>query len=153
MNKPLFSALYVLSLLSAGLTINQAFGQRAPAVEAITEVSITENRAAFKPGQKDLGFDFANTADTVAIAPVQKRVPANIATKSSSTSSPYSYIGPLIFLCALPFALWIVIYKKIKHSNSTEKFAYYPKTLQFKSQKNDSLEDIDDDDHNFPKAS
>ncbi|MDO9183734.1 MAG: hypothetical protein Q7U04_15070 [Bacteriovorax sp.] len=146
MNKPLFSAIYILSLLTAGLTIHQAFAQRSPAIEPITEVSIEENRPVVKNGQPERGFDFSDTKG--------ERIPANIVSKAKEPSTPYSYIGPLIFLVALPFALWIVISKKMKNSETSEKHAYYPKTFQFKPYKTEYQEqDVDDEDHNIPKAS
>lgn len=145
MKKPLFSALYILSLLTAGLTIHQAFAQRSPSVEPITEVSIEENRPVVKEGQAEHGFDFTDKTT---------RVPANIATKSSKSNSPYSYIGPMLFLLALPIALWIAISRKVKNTEAPEKLAFYPKTFQFKSFKNDYHEqDVDEEDHNLPKAS
>ena len=154
MKKPLFTALYVLSLLTAGLTIHQAFAQRSPSVEPITEVSIEENRPVIKEGQTEHGFDFTDKSVANTAAPEASRVPANIATKSSSHSSPYSYLGPLIFLLALPLALWIAISKKIRNSEVPEKVAFYPKTFQFKPFKTEYQEqDIDDEDQNFPKAS
>ncbi|MDD4974325.1 MAG: hypothetical protein PHY93_08225 [Bacteriovorax sp.] len=154
MKKPLFSALYILSLLTAGLTIHQAFAQtqRSPSVDPITEVSIEGNRPVIKAGQIEHGFDFAHK--TEAVASETKRIPANITTKSSAPSTPYSYIGPMIFLLALPIALWIVISKKMKNTNVAEKLDYYPKTFQFKPYKTEYQEqDIDDEDHDLPKAS
>lgn len=166
MKKPLFSAIYILTLLTAGLTIHQAFAQthRSPSVEPITEISIEENRPVIKEGQTEQGFDFADrTVATTATAaptpaateaPVAKRIPANITTKSSEQSTPYSYIGPMIFLFALPIALWIVISKKMKTTEVAEKIDYYPKTFQFKPYKTDYQEqDVDDEEHNLPKAS
>jgi hypothetical protein len=155
MKKPLFSALYILTLLTAGLTIHQAFAQtqRSPSVEPITEVSIEENRPVIKEGQTEHGFDFADK-NSAAVALETKRVPANIATKSTEHSTPYSYIGPMIFLFALPIALWIVISKKIKNTEVAEKLDYYPKNFQFKPYKTEYQEqDFDDEDHNLPKAS
>lgn len=146
MKKPLFSALYFLSLLSAGLTIRQAFAQRSPAVEPMIEVSIEDNKAMAKDSSSERGFDFANKTA------VTKRIPANIANKSAGQNTPYSYIGPMIFLLALPFALWIVISKKMKSTDSLKKLDYYPKTFQFKPYKTDYGEqDLEDED--LPKAS
>lgn len=153
MKKPLISAIYILSLLTAGLTIHQAFAQqRSPSVEPITEVSIEDNRTPTKEGQVDRGFDFTirNSVDEVSA----NRVPANIVSKTTTHSTPYSYIGPLIFLIALPFGLWIIISKKMKHSEVVEKLDYYPKNFQFKPYKTEYQEqDVDDEDQQFPKAS
>lgn len=133
--------------MTAGLTIHKAVAGRGPSVEPMTEVSIEEGR----PNKPQSGFDFA-TAPTVQA----KRVPANIVTKTPEKSStPYSYIGPMIFLLALPIALWIVVSKKMKGGENPEKVGYYPKTFQFKpytsgSPKNDMEEE---DDQDYPKAS
>lgn len=153
MKKPLFSALYILSLLTAGLTIHQAFAERSPAVEPITEVSIEENRPVIKEGQTERGFDFTDKTALSASAPTAARVPANIATKSSKQNTPYSYLGPIIFLLALPIALWIVISKKIKNADVAEKVDYYPKNFQFKPYKTEYQEQDEDEDHDLPKAS
>lgn len=158
MRKSLYSFIYVFSLLSAGLSIHQAFAQRSPSVEPITEVSIEENRPTHNPGTTEPGFDFTDkNAAAVAIAPTEvaprttTRVPANIATKPGS--APYSYIGPLIFLFALPIALWIVIAKKMKPDESAKKVDYYAKTFQFKPYRTDYQEQDADDDQDYPKAS
>jgi hypothetical protein len=149
MKKPLFSALYIFTLLTAGFTIHQAYAQtRSPSVEPIVEISIEENRPTAQVGVDEQGFDFAAEKHTVPA----KRVPANFATKSSQNSTPYSYIGPLIFLIALPIGLWMAISKKIKNSEVAEKQDYYPKTFQFKPHKSD-YQDSDDEDQHFPKAS
>jgi len=107
----------MFTLLTAGFTIHQAFAQRGPAVEPITEISIEENRPSMKEGETERGFNFAENK--------AKRIPANFATKSSEHSSPYSYIGPLIFLIALPIGLWMAISKKMKASNISEKQDFY----------------------------
>ncbi len=149
MKKPLFSAIYFFSLATAGLTIHQAFAERSPAIEPMTEVSIEENRSTKTP----TGFDFAAKSQVANTEEVTKRVPANIATKTQDRPSPYSYIGPMIFLLALPVALWIVVAKKMKNpDNHSEKVGYYPKTFQFKSPKS-NFHDEDDDDQSYPKAS
>lgn len=154
MKKPLYSTVYVLCLLSAGLTIHQAFAQRSPAIEPMTEVSIEENQPAQNAGKPANGFDFDNHKVVTTEAHDTTRVPANIATKSSESSTPYSFIGPMIFLLALPIALWIVISKKMKVADVDKKIDYYPKTFQFKPYKSEYQEqDVDDDDQEFPKAS
>lgn len=147
MKKPLFSAIYFLSLATAGLTIHQAFAERAPAVEPMTEVSIEENRST----KTHNGFDFAAKSEAT-ISDEAKRIPANITTKNQEHPSPYSYIGPMIFLLALPIALWIVVAKKMKSTDKTDNIGYYPKTFQFKSPKS-NFHDEDDDDQSYPKAS
>jgi len=150
MKKPLFSVLYILVLLTAGLTIHQAFAERSPAVDPMTEVSIEENR----PSNNQAGFDFAD--QNRVVKPLEtKRVPANIVTKiPSTTSSPYSLIGPIIFLLALPFALWIIVAKKMESTKTSEMLDYYPQNFQFKSVKTvHKTNEIEDDDQDFPKAS
>lgn len=151
MKKPLFSALYILSLMTAGLTIHQAFAERSPAVEPMTEVSIEENRPTATQG----GFDFTHASHAPKSSTETKRVPANITAKSPEHTTPYSYIGPMIFLLALPVALWIMVSKKMKHVETSEKVnSYYPKTFQFKPYKTSyQKQDIDDEDQDYPKAS
>lgn len=127
--------------MTAGLTIHQAYAQRSPSVEPITEVSIEENRVEHPEGKE--GFDFGKAT--------YSRVPANIASKAPST--PYSYIGPMIFLFALPIALWIVITKKMKTVDADKKVDYYNKNAQFKPFRTDYQEQDIDDDQDFPKAS
>lgn len=145
MRKPIYSFITIFSLMTAGLSIHQAFAERSPSVEPITEVSIEDNRVANADGNAE-GFDFAKKA---AFSPA--RIPANIATKAPST--PYSYIGPMIFLFALPIALWIVISKKMKAADTDKKIDYYSKTTQFKPFRTEYQEHDVDDDQDYPKAS
>lgn len=151
MKKPLFSAVYFFTLATAGLTIHQAFAERSPSVEPLTEVSLEDSI----PKKDHSGFNFHKQEARVAAPKVEtKRVPANIATKASSPSTPYSYIGPLIFLLALPAALWIVVSKKMKSNETSAKVDYFPKTHQFKPYKVDlNSRDVEEDDQDFPKAS
>lgn len=135
--------------MTAGLTIHQAFAERSPAVAPMTEVSIEENR----PTENQAGFDFADKNSQHSPAQM-KRTPANIKSKTPNENNPYSYIGPIIFLLALPMALWIIIAKKMKQSETAEKIGYYPKTFQFKPFRTHyQKQDIDDDHQDFPKAS
>lgn len=151
MKKPLFSALYFLSLATAGLTIHQAFAERSPSVEPMTEVSLEDSI----PKKDNSGFDFHKHEVTQATHKEDvKRVPANIVTKTPQPSTPYSFIGPLIFLLALPVALWIVVSKKMKSAESSSKVDYFPKTHQFKPYKLDkNSRDVEEDDQDYPKAS
>lgn len=151
MRKSFFSIIYVFTLLTAGLSIHQAFAQRSPSVEPIQEISIEENRVTQTAGQPETGFDFAEKQVVKPTAVMTKRVPANIATKTPN--APYSLIGPLIFLFALPVALWIVISKKMKIVDSDKKIDYYPKTFQFKPYKTNYQQQDTDDDQDYPKAS
>ncbi len=136
-------------MVTAGLTIHQAFAQRGPAVEQLTEVSIEENTST----KTQSGFDFS--PQPTATSPTSRRVPANIVSKSTETnSSPYSLIGPMIFLFALPAALWIIVAKKMKVSATNEQVGYYNQTTQFKPFKTSyQKQDIDDEDQDLPKAS
>lgn len=136
--------IFTISLLSAGFSMHQAFAQRSPSVEPMTEVSIEENRTA-----PETGFNFEHKK-TTSHKPAT-RVPANIATKAAS--APYSFIGPMIFLIALPLALWIVVSRKMKSNVADKKVDYYPKTFQFKSHKSDFQDQDESDDQDFPKAS
>ena len=155
MKKSIHSALYLFTLLSAGLTIHQAFADRGPSVEPITEVSIEDNSPNAKTGSTDRGFDFASNNPIATKSEFEmKRAPANIVSKQSSNNSPYTFIGPMIFLLALPFALWIVISKKIKQNSASQKVDYYGKTFQFKpTQAANYKIDHDEDEHDYPKAS
>ena len=123
---------------------------RSPSVEAVTEVEIHD---AKKIGsEENKGFDFNH--HTIAVVPSKiKRVPANI-TKSQKPSAS-SYIGPMIFLLTLPFAIWVVISKKINAKVLPEKHVdYYPKTQQFKPYRTDYQQSSEDeDDQDFPRAS
>lgn len=148
MKKPLFSAIYFFTLATAGLTIHQAFADRGPAVEPLTEVSLEDSI----PKKDNTGFDF-HTHESVSAKSDTKRVPANIVSKTSSPSTPYSYIGPMIFLLALPAALWIIVAKKMKNAEAHSKVDYYPKTHQFKPYKAEINDRDVEDDEDYPKAS
>lgn len=148
MKKPLFSAIYFFTLATAGLTIHQAFAERAPSVEPLTEVSLEDSI----PKKDNSGFDF-HKHEVAAHKAEIKRVPANIATKTTSPSTPYSYIGPMIFLLALPAALWIVVSKKMKSGEASAKVDYFPKTHQFKPYKADNNNRDVEEDEDYPKAS
>ena len=156
MKKPLFTAIYILSIMTAGLTIHQAIAQqRQPAVEQLTEVSIEEDRPVKNVGGVQHGFNFANNSSDETSA---NRPPANMATKTASKNRPYSFLGPFIFLMALPIGLWIIISKKIKTIPGFEKNDSYPNTLLFKSQitkskSHDSADADADEDYPDSKAS
>lgn len=148
MKKPLFSAIYFITLATAGLTIHQAFAERSPSVEPMTEISLEDSI----PKKDNSGFDF-HKQEAVHKAETH-RIPANIVAKTPNTPSPYSYIGPVIFLLALPIALWIVVSKKMKTTDTPSKVGYYPKNQQFKPYKDDfDSHDVEDDEQDFPKAS
>ncbi len=146
MQKGLIKFIYILCLTLSAFTIHKAFAARSPSIEPFVEVDI-ENPNNGKG--KDPGFNFNSTHANA----VTKRVPAAITSKNNA--SPYSYLGPIIFLIALPFAIWMVISRKVDEPKIDEKVDYYSKTFQFtpyktEYQKND---DNDNDDIHFPKAS
>ncbi|MBP9680293.1 MAG: hypothetical protein KBD76_02720 [Bacteriovorax sp.] len=148
MKKPLLTAIHFFSLIISGLSIHQAFAQRDPAVGPMTEISLEENR----PKSLEHGFDFGENSQKI-LEPARLPANANIVAKTQTKGTPYSYAGPMIFLLALPLALWIVVSKKMKAQNS-EKIDYYPRTLQFKPHKtNPRSPDIDEEDQDYPKAS
>lgn len=116
---------------------------RGPSVEPVVEVDIEDAKKV------DSGYDFAKTEAPVAA----KRVPANIVAKAEPVSAS-NYIGPMIFLIALPIALWIMVSKKFSKRDDEKVVGYYPKTEQFKPYKTDYQQSAeDDDDVDFPKAS
>ncbi|AUN97117.1 hypothetical protein C0V70_03135 [Bacteriovorax stolpii] len=115
---------------------------RGPSVEPVVEVDIEDAKKV------DSGYDFAKNE-----APAPKRFPANIVAKADATA-PSNYVGPLIFLIALPIALWIMVSKKFSKKSDEKAVGYYPKTQQFKPYKTDYQQNSeDDDDVDFPKAS
>lgn len=123
--------------------------QRGPSVEPIVEIDIEDVKKADM--SKESGFDFSSNERMPANQ--KARTPANIVTKTQS-NPPSSYIGPLIFLIALPFGLWIMVSKKFSKKTSDEKtVGYFPKTQQFSPYKTDYQKPSDDDDVDFPKAS
>ncbi len=136
------------------LGINSAaFGEiangpsRGPSVLPLVEIDIEEQNKT-----KSAGYDFNQK---VSEGPLQDkaRVPANIVTKPSS-SSPYSFLGPLIFLIALPIGLWIMVSKRFKSDPEHKKAGYYTKTHQFgQFQSELAKSDDDHDDIDYPKAS
>ena len=156
MKKLITNSVYFLTLFVCAITIHEAFADRGPAIEKYTEVDI-EN-ANMKNNPK--GFNFAESYNSAT-----KRKPADV---ENHGHVPYSWIGPFIFLLALPMALWLILSKKSSKSPHTteEKVDYYPKTFQFKPfktdyQKSDEHDENLDESHNenhkndkdFPKAS
>lgn len=119
---------------------------RAPSVDPLVEIDIEDGK---KADGVEAGFDFASTEK----APAKARVPANIVTNDQATS-PASYIGPIIFLIALPIGLWMMVSKRFNKSEEDKKVDYYSKTTQFKPFKTEYQKSAeDDDDIDYPKAS
>jgi hypothetical protein len=147
MKKKIINFTYFASITFACISINNAFADRGPSVEPFVEVDIESNNAQNAPAKSE-GFNF-NKQNTITT-----RRPAGIVSKSGTTS-PYAYIGPIIFLLALPFAIWMAIARKSSESNSEEKLDYYSKTFQFKPYKTEyqKIDNENDDDIDYPKAS
>lgn len=151
MDKKICAFLFTISFitLSGVVHSNPQNVQRGPSVEPIVEVDIeTANKVE---ATKDAGFNFAPVERLPATE--KSRTPANIVSKSGATS-PSSYLGPIIFLIALPFGLWIMVSKKFSKKSAEDKaVGYFPKTHQFNPYKTDYQKSSDDDDMDFPKAS
>jgi len=146
MEKRICAFIFTIAFITFSSIVYGESVDRSPSIESPIEIDIEDAKV---PG-KDVGFDFASNE----AAKNKSRVPANITTKTQDMT-PASYIGPIIFLIALPFGLWIMISKKITAASDEKKIDYYPKTQQFKPYKTDyqkSAED-DDDDVDYPKAS
>lgn len=143
MKKSLFSLIYFFSIIFSIASIQQVFAERTPAVGRFTEIDIENSPAPKNPEQ---GYPFTET----------KRLPAGVTQKNQEKTS---YVGPFIFLLALPFSLWLLISKKLNSPFKNlhdEKNGFYPKTYQFKPYKTDyqKNDDVDnDEDSDYPKAS
>lgn len=145
MEKKICAYLFVFTFIAlSGVVHGQPDSiQRGPSVEPIVEVDIEDAKKV------ESGFDFAKQEPKVTA----KRIPANIVAKAQATT-PGSYLGPFIFLIALPFAVWIMVSKKFSAKKSDKVVDYYPKTHQFKPYQTDYQHTTeDDDDIDFPKAS
>lgn len=119
---------------------------RGPSVEPLVEIDIESAQKT----EKTTGYDFKQPVSRKP-SMAKTRVPANITTKSTS-SSPYSYIGPFIFLITLPIALWIMVFKRFKNKED-KNLGYYGKTHQFKPRQTEYEASDEDDDVDYPKAS
>ncbi len=118
---------------------------RGPSVDPLVEIDIED---AKKADGVEASYNFAE-AEPAA----KTRVPANIVTNDQATS-PASYIGPIIFLIALPIGLWMMVSKRFNKGEEDKKVGYYPKTTQFKPFKTEYQKTAeDDDDIDYPKAS
>ncbi len=146
MHKGLIKFIYITCLTLSAFTIHKAFAARSPSVEPFIEVDIENPNNNTKKGS---GFNF-NENENHKMA-TSKRYPAAITSKN--TSSPYSYLGPIVFLIALPFAIWMVISRKVDEPKIEDKVDYYSKTFQFNPYKTEYQKNDDNDDIDFPKAS
>jgi hypothetical protein len=152
MDKKICAFLFTFTFitLSGVVHSNPQNVQRGPSVEPIVEVDIeTVNKF---DATKNAGFNFALSEKLPAYE--KSRKPANITSKSGATTAS-SYLGPIIFLIALPFGLWIMVSKKFSKKSAGDKaVGYFQKTHQFNPHKTDYQKSADDDDDiDFPKAS
>lgn len=151
MDKKICAFLFTITFitLSGVVHSNPQNVQRGPSVDPIVEVDIeTADKAELT---KDAGFDFAPAERLPATE--KTRTPANIVSKSGATT-PSSYLGPIIFLIALPFGLWLMVSKKFSKKSEDKSVGYFSKTHQFNPYKTDYQKSSDDDDDmDFPKAS
>ena len=152
MDKKICAFIFTFAFISLSGVVhsNPQNVQRGPSVDPIVEVDIEGVKR--DQSVKDAGFNFAPAQRFPAT--VKSRTPANIISKSEP-NSPISYIGPIIFLIALPFGLWIMVSKKFSKSSAEDKsVGYFPKTHQFNPYKTDYQKSSDDDDDiDYPKAS
>ena len=149
MDKKFCASFFVISFLTLTTFVHgQNVVTRSPSIEQNVEIDI-ENTS---PNQKDSkGFDFANNEQSI-VAKQTKRIPANIVANKNSVP-PINYLGPIIFLITLPFAVWIMMAKKFNNKNTEKNVEYFPKTQQFKPYKTDyQSSSEDDDDIHYPKA-
>jgi hypothetical protein len=145
MKKFWLNFIYFISIMFSVISVHEAFADRGPSVEPFTEVDIETPQNQAPGARRPAGFNFQKT---------KERTPAGITAKDPNASS-FSFIGPLIFLIALPFAIWMVITRKIKDDNVVDKTDYYPKNFQFKPYKTEyqKADEDDNDDFDVPKAS
>jgi hypothetical protein len=140
--KKIYTAIFFILMIQS---LAHAAPERGPSVEPLMEVDIEKANV-----DTISGYNFAGH-EKRAPAAEKKRVPANITAKTNATT-PYSFIGPFIFLITLPIALWIMVSKRFKSPKSERQVDYYGKTHQF-TPKHTSNESVDDDDIDYPKAS
>ncbi len=146
MRKSILNSVYIFTLIIFSITIHKAFAQRSPSVEPIAEIDYESSKV--DDGKPQQGFDFSSANNH----PVKKRTPAGI-TANANSNSPWSYAGPIIFLLALPYAIWFIITRKIMDKETESTVDYYPKTFQFKPYKTEYQKNDSDDDIDYPKAS
>ncbi len=154
MDKKFCATVFVFTFITLSTIVYAQ--NRSPSVSPIVEVDIED----VKKGQTtDQGYDFSKTENAAFAQEIEqpkKRTPANIVTNHKS-SPPMSYLGPILFLLTLPFAVWIIMAKKFNTSqvHTPEKTVeYFPKTYQFNPYKTEYQKSADDeDDINYPKAS
>jgi hypothetical protein len=145
MEKKICAYLFCLTFIAISSVVH---GQaaRSPSVEPMAEVDIQDSKVS---NQANPGYDF--TSEATPPTKSKMRVPANIVSKNQESAT--SYIGPLIFLIALPIGLWIVVSRKFAANSEDKKIDYYPKTQQFKPYTTDYQKSAEDDDIDYPKAS
>ena len=152
MDKKICAFIFTITFISLSGLVHSTpeHAHREPAVNQIVEIDIEDIKNS--EVNKDSGFDFSLTQRNPAA--LKSRIPANIISKSEASSTS-SYIGPIIFLIALPFGLWIMVSRKFsKPSGEESTVGYFPKNHQFNPNKTDYQNTSeDDDDLDFPKAS
>lgn len=144
MRKAIINLTYFFSISLAVFSAHEALAERSPSVEPMAEIDIENQNNKTPPN----GYNFNEVKSN--------RTPAGIVAKDPKNSrTPYSMIGPFIFLLALPFAIWMVISKKFSNENEPEeKIEYFSKSYQFKPYKTEYQKQEDqDDDIDYPKAS
>ncbi len=151
MDKKFCAFVFVISFVTMTTIVH---GQnRSPSVDPIVEVDIEDVK---KNGAKEVGFDFNDPAKTTYDEQIKSRTPANIVSNQKSTP-PSNYLGPILFLITLPFAVWLIMAKKFSSEEvvAPEKnVEYFPKTYQFTPYKTEYQKpEEEDDDYNYPKAS
>lgn len=140
---------FVISLGS----IVSVHANRGPAINEFQEIDMEHE---WKDANKT-GFDFnqkkpEDTSAATTKKTAKSRYPAN--SKYDPSQSTGYYIGPLIFLLALPLTFWILISKKIKSDETEQQQGkFFNKTIQFKPYQTDYQKNDDNDDEHYPKAS
>jgi hypothetical protein len=151
MDKKFCASIFVVTFITLSTIVYAQ--NRSPSVSPIVEVDIED----VKKGQSaEHGYDFSKSDISQTYEQPKKRAPANIVTNHKSTP-PFNYLGPILFLLTLPFAVWIIVAKKFNTSSTQtpeKTVEYFPKTYQFNPYKTDYQKSADeDDDINYPKAS
>lgn len=150
MKKAVVNFIYLSSIVLSFISMHEALADRGPSVEPFTEVDIENTKGA--PKNSGFNFDEAKKREVAS-----ERKPAGITYKDpKNVSTPYSIIGPIIFLLTLPIAIWLMISRKLNKADQqpVDKTEYYAKNHQFKPYQTDYQKSDDDhDDFDVPKAS
>ena len=151
MDKKFCASIFIISFIALSTIVYAQ--NRKPPVPSVVEIDMEDIKNGH-PG--NAGYDFSRSHTSEGGEKQQKRTPANIVSNHKS-SPPLSYLGPILFLLTLPFAVWIIMAKKFNTSSvqkNEKNVEYYPKTYQFTPYKTDYQKSADEDeDINHPKAS